>query len=77
MENTIKSSIDSMVKSMADMFKVWVDILKKKACGHKWKVYHRTDVYNPKRNNPKKDFPVERYHTMVCKKCGEFKRIRV
>jgi len=54
---------------MWELIKQW---LTKKACHHDWILHAKTKVYdNPLEN------PVCIRHTLICKKCGKIKRIKV
>ncbi len=47
-----------------------IQLILKWACGHKWEIHHRTNVFSDNHKLPDaiKD-------TLICTKCGEIKRI--
>lgn len=54
---------------MWELIKQW---LAKKACCHDWIFHAETKVYDDPYSNP-----VYIKHTLICKKCGKIKRIKV
>lgn len=45
-------------------------------CKHQWERFDETSVFSGTTKNPN-DLPVSRRVTVVCKKCGDIKRINI
>jgi len=53
------------------MWQIIKRILLKRACYHEWELYKEVNVVNDSGQN------VRFEHTMLCKKCGKFKKIKM
>jgi hypothetical protein len=56
------------------MIELIKQILIKWGCMHKWHPYHRTKIYDWKRND---EIPNKIEETWVCTKCGKIKKIEL
>ena len=54
---------------MWNIIKQW---LAKKACCHDWKVHETVNVYDSQF-----EYPICTRQTLICKKCGKIKRIKL
>lgn len=59
------------MKLIKELIYMWYT---KKFCCHDWKFYHETKTMPSSRNNT---VPLKIEHTLICKKCGEIKRIEL
>ena len=50
-----------------------VELLKRKCCRHEWEKYHVQETYA----NETDKMPMYVTHTLICKKCGEIKQLKV
>jgi len=58
---------------MWNLIKQW---LAKKACCHDWVVHETIEVYEDSRLFPN-SIPIRTEQTLICKKCGKIKRIKL
>ena len=56
------------------MIELIKQILIKWGCMHKWHPYHRTKIYDWKRND---EMPNKIKETWVCTKCGKIKKVEL